>query len=38
MLVVRGTKKLRDRLKGPSTADGNESTTLSGARFGTTLS
>ncbi len=37
MLVVRGTKKLRDRVKGPVAAADEESTTALGDWFGTAL-
>ena len=37
MLVVRGTKKLRDRVKGPVVADGEVSTGLLGDWFATAL-
>lgn len=37
VLVVRGTKKLRDRVKGPVVADGDESTTVLGDWFATAL-
>lgn len=37
MLVVRGTKKLRDRVKGPLVLDGEESTTVLGDWFANAL-
>lgn len=37
MLIVRGTKKLRDRAKGTPARDGDESTTALGDWFATTL-
>ena len=37
MLVVRGTKKLRDRLKGPTAAERDRSTTSLGDWFATAL-
>lgn len=37
MLVLRGTKKLRDRVKGPAAIDGDESTTVLGDWFATAL-
>jgi len=37
MLVVRGTKKLRDRVKGPVVADGDVSTGVLGDWFATAL-
>ena len=37
MLVVRGTKKLRDRVRGPVAADGAASTTILGDWFATAL-
>jgi hypothetical protein len=37
VLVVRGTKKLRDRVKGARTADGDASTTALGDWFATAL-
>ena len=37
MLVVRGTKKLRDRVKGPAAAEGDQSTGALGDWFATAL-
>jgi hypothetical protein len=37
VLVVRGTKKLRDRVKAPAVADGDMSTTMLGDWFATAL-